>query len=94
MYQAIRDHIRSKYFHARNMQLLGVKSGLAQLRAMLTEAGDTKRVIRTDSEKQFVNSIGHHVRTIEHNVDIMLADDTRVVIVPAAPPPPPQPEQT
>jgi hypothetical protein len=45
---------------------------LVQIRAFCTEQSDKGEVIKTAPVKQFVSSVGHKVRTVQHPVDQML----------------------
>src|SRR3954470_20539681 len=76
MYQFVRDYVRGKVWNERARHLQAVKAGLMQLRAMLTEAGSTQEVIKTDATRQFVRQLGHHIVSIEHHIDVMLDDGT------------------
>lgn len=75
LFQFIRDFIRRKIWIERSRSLMAVRASLFQLRAMLTEAGETGEVIKTDAAKQFCRQIGHQIKSIEHQVDMMLYGD-------------------
>lgn len=76
VFQFIRDYIDAKIWELHRTNLENIKRGLVQTRAMLTEAGDSERVVKTDAVKQFIQSIGHQVRSVEHTVDLMLESNS------------------
>lgn len=55
---------------------------------MLTEAEATGEVIKTDNAKQFVRQLGHHIKSIEHHIDVMREPKTAPSEVRPAPQPP------
>ena len=93
LFQFIRDYGEGRAWRERRKNLIAIKNGLEQMRAALTEAGQTEEVIKTDAARQFVRMLGHQVRAIEHHIDGMLETDAendrgRRPAPPTAVPPP------
>lgn len=74
MFQFIRDYGEGRAWRERARSLVAIKLGLMQLRAMLTEAGEKKEIIKTDAAQAFLHAVGHQVMSIEHHIDGMLPE--------------------
>lgn len=79
MFQFLRDLREGGVWAERKKHLTAIKQGMVQLRAMLTEAQESKRVIKTEAENQFVSNIGHNIYTIECHIDKMLEPESRSI---------------
>lgn len=79
VFQFVRDYVHGRLWRERMAQIVAFKASMIQLRAMLTEAGNTENIIKSDAGKQFLANIGHQVKTMEHFVDAILASEGVVV---------------